>query len=261
MNCPLCSSPLLFGATSCPCGYSHQSSATDDALAIELSYWESLRAYWRIYWPTQLLGLIFLFALAMFSPVGAESPLQIVLMIPFAGIALYLFVPRTFSRPYRGFSLVVVDSITGITGQKLTMRWRLNVCFFLWWRQFVAGLFASLLAGPLNIVLSIMGWHVERWVADLGGILIIGPILLKMLIGNEFGEFRIEARRGPQQIPAAARPGNQLTRRLLGVAIVVAALIGIYFYIRPKPSKSTRLVGAPLATNGQIASPLPFSLT
>ena len=188
MNCPSCSSPLLFGATICPCGYSHQPDAADEALTIELSYWESLRAYWRIYWPTQLMGLLFLFALASFSPLGMESLLQVVLMIPFGAIALYLFVPRVFSRPYRGFSLVVIDSVAGAAAPKLTARWRLNVCFFLWWRQFLAGMFASVLAGPLNMLLNIMNLRLERWIANLAGILVIGPILFKMLIGNEFGE-------------------------------------------------------------------------
>jgi hypothetical protein len=28
-----------------------------DLLPIEISYWEGLRAYWRAYWPTQLVGL------------------------------------------------------------------------------------------------------------------------------------------------------------------------------------------------------------
>jgi hypothetical protein len=191
-----------------------------------------------------------MFALASFSPAGTGL-LQVVLMIPFAGIALYLFVPRIFSRPYRGFSLVVIDSIAGTAAPKLTARWRLNVCFFLWWRQFLAGLFASVLAGPLNILLSIMGLHLERWVADLAGILVIGPILLKMLIGNEFGEFRIEARRGAHQASA----GGPLGRRLVGVGIIFAALIGVYFYTRSKPSKGTQFTGVAIAPKGEIAEP------
>jgi hypothetical protein len=48
---------------------------------------------------------------------------------------------------------------------------------------------------PLNALLSLMGLQLARWVAILAGVLVIGPILLKMLIGHEFEGFRIEARR------------------------------------------------------------------
>jgi len=249
VNCPSCSSPLLFNATTCPCGY-NQSGSSDEALSIELSYWESLRAYWRIYWPTQALGLALLFALGMFLPVGPHEILQIVVMIPFAGVSLYLFFPRVLSRRYRGFSLVVVDSTNGAEAQRLTARWRLNVSYFLWWRQFLAGAFASVLAGPLNMLLGIMGLQLERWVADLGGVLVIGPILLKMLIGNEFGEFRIEARRGSEQTADTAAPG-QLTRRLLGSAIVLLVLVGAYLYMKPKSTKDGSLDGVEAPLNGQ----------
>jgi hypothetical protein len=59
----------------------------------------------------------------------------------------------------------------------------------------VAGLVASFLAMPTNIVLGIMGLHISGGIAVVGGVLIIGPILMKMLIGNPFEDFRIEVRR------------------------------------------------------------------
>jgi hypothetical protein len=43
-----------------------------------------------------------------------------------------------------------------------------------------------------------MGLQLAQWVAALAGVLVIGPILLKMLIGTDFDGFRIEARRGPE---------------------------------------------------------------
>jgi hypothetical protein len=198
MNCPLCASPLLFGATSCHCGY-NESSSPGDALPIELSYWEGLRAYWRAYWPTQAVGLILIFGLAMISPVPALSGmgalLPIALQVALSAVALFLFVPRICFRPYRGFSLVVVEVMTGATTQRLRGRPRVQVSLFLWWRQILAGMFASVLAMPLNALLSLMGLQLARWVAILAGVLVIGPILLKMLIGHEFEGFRIEARR------------------------------------------------------------------
>ena len=201
MNCPLCSSPLFFGATSCPCGY-NKATSPDDPLPIELSYWESLRAYWRTYWPTQVVGLIFMFCIGMISPAtaltGMGGPILIVLQIAVGAVALFLFAPRICSRPYRGFSLVVVDVTSGATTQRLSGRSRLRVSLFLWWRQILAGMFASLLAMPLNALLSIMGLQLAQWVAVFAGLLVIGPILLKMLIGHEFEDFRVEARREPK---------------------------------------------------------------
>jgi hypothetical protein len=197
MNCPLCSSPLLFGTSSCPCGYD-EASSPGAALPIELSYWESLRAYWRAYWPTQVVGLMFALGFSMIVQATALRGMRgllIVLQIALGAVNLFLFVPRICSRPYRGFSLVVVEATTGATTEKLRGRLRARVALFLWWRQIVAGILASLLAMPLNILLAIIGLQLAQWVAVLAGVLVIGPILLKMLIGHEFEDFRIEARR------------------------------------------------------------------
>jgi len=58
-------------------------------------------------------------------------------------------------------------------------------------------MFASLLAMPLNAVLSmIAGPQVTQWIAVFAAVLLVGPILLKMLIGYQFDDFRMEARRG-----------------------------------------------------------------
>jgi hypothetical protein len=119
-----------------------------------------------------------------------------VMQIPLGAVALFLFAPRICSRPYRGFSLVKVEVTTGAVTHRLRGRARVRVSLFLWWRQILAGMFAALLAMPLNALLSIMGLQVAQWVAVFAGVLVIGPILLKMLIGHEFDDFRIEARRG-----------------------------------------------------------------
>jgi hypothetical protein len=61
---------------------------------------------------------------------------------------------------------------------------------------------------PLNMVLGIIGAGIQvaQWVATLAGILVIGPILLKMLIGNQFNDFRIEAlREQPKALGQAAQ--------------------------------------------------------
>lgn len=207
VNCPVCSAPLLFGATSCPCGY-NAAAAKDDQLPIELSYGESLRAFWRIYWPSQVLGGVVVFATAaIFPPAAVLVAVQILV----TAAMLFAFVPRVCGRPYRGFSLVLIDVATGETSQALTGSRRARVTIFLWWRQILAGLFAALLAMPLNALLSMIGVQVAQWAALLAGVLVIGPILLKMLIGHEFGDFRMEARRPVST--AGAAPAAIVTSR------------------------------------------------
>jgi len=205
MNCPLCSSPLLFGATNCPCGY-NLATSIDDELPIELSYWESLRAFWRIYWPMQLAAGLFSFLLSMVFA-GEQSPELKLFILPFqialTGALVFLFVPRICRRPYRGFQLVVVDVATGSPANRLTLKRRAQAAIFLWWRQILASLFASLLAMPLNTMLSLMGVQISQWIAVFAGVLIVGPILLKMLIGHDFEDFRLEARRGSAGAPVA----------------------------------------------------------
>lgn len=180
-----------------------------DDQTVELSYWEGLRAYWRIYWPTQVAAAALLFLAGVLrlrvDPLGMTA-LQAVI----GAVALYLLVPRVYSRPYRGFSLVIVDPLGGRQAHRLDARQRGVVWWFLWWRQLVAGLIAGFLAWPTNIVLSLMGVHLAGWIAAIGGVLVIGPILMKMLIGNPFDTFRIEAwhERKSTVIPPAPPPSD-----------------------------------------------------
>src|SRR5689334_9503426 len=129
MNCPTCASPMLFGSTACPCGYSvSTSSEADDS--IDLSYFEALRAYWRVYWPTQLLGAL---GMALAGGTVFDTLVQVLL----AAAGLFLFASRLTARPYRGFWMVV-SSNDGEVGPRMTYRQRLGVWAFLWWRQLVA---------------------------------------------------------------------------------------------------------------------------
>ena len=208
MNCPLCSSPMLFGATACSCGY--DSSSSKEQLAIDLTYWEGLRAYWRVYWPTQVAGAIFIYVLRMIL-LRMPGVLAVSVSIAFGAVALYLFIPRICSRSYRGFSLVVVEAANGGATHRLRARWRFQVFVFLWWRQILAGLLATVLSMPLNALLAIIGLQLAQWIAVFAGVLVIGPILLKMLIGYQFGCFRIEARRTQEHGVPAETPDTQAT--------------------------------------------------
>ncbi len=205
MNCPLCSEPMLFGATSCPCGYNPATAASEE-LPIELSYWEALRVFWRVYWPTQVVDGVLILLIAVVAtlvlPRGSVVPPVPFFLVQVAinAAVLYLFVPRICSRPFRGFSLVIVGLASGAITTRLRSAPRRQVWLFLWWRQILAGLLAGLMAMPLNAVLGIMGVQCSPWIAILGGVLVVGPILLKMLIGQQFEEFRLEARRRPENV-------------------------------------------------------------
>ncbi len=189
MTCPRCSLPMLFGAATCACGYSQSTSQTEESDgSIELSYFEALRAFWRVYWPMQLLvglGIAFL----------GGGLFGVLLQFVLVAAALFLFLGRIAGRPYRGFSIVVLQATGQEVSRHLTMRQRLDVWAFLWWRQMLAGMLAGFLTGPLNALLGIMGVNGAEWVAVAGGVLVIGPILIKMLIGHPFATFFLAARR------------------------------------------------------------------
>jgi hypothetical protein len=178
---------MLFGATTCACGYKPIASHEIDS-AIELSYLEALRAYWRVYWPTQLFIAI---GVALAGGTLFDTVVQIVL----SAVGLFLFVPRIVARPYRGFSIIVSSDGGTETGHRMSWRQRLDVWAYLWWRQLIASLLAGILSGPLNVLLSIMGFHITQWIVAASGVLVIGPILLKMLIGEPLGGFQLLAKR------------------------------------------------------------------
>ncbi len=207
MNCPSCRSPLLFGAVACDCGYQGASAEPSN---IELSYGEALRAYWRIYWPAQLFGIVGYLPFAWLQVPGhvyalrlstLTQPERLLLQMVLSAVGLFLFVHRLLSAPFRGFSIHAIADPLGETKFRLNLHRRAQVWLFLWWRQLIAGLLAGLLAAPLNVLLSLIGLRavfgisVAFWVSTLGVILGIGPILLKMLIGHQFSDFRLEVKR------------------------------------------------------------------
>jgi len=201
---------MLFGSTSCACGYGSAGTAPEESV-LEVSYWEAFRAYWRVYWPAQVVGFVVMFfidrALLAYvthrreiDPLSSPLPVPLSFVVLVCGLivsaaTVLLFVSRLVSRPYSGFSLVVVATPGGEAGHHLRLAQRTQVWFFLWWRQLAASLFAVLLAAPLNVLLSLMGLNVSGEVATAGGLFLVGPVLVKMLVGNPFPGFSIEARR------------------------------------------------------------------
>ena len=209
LNCPSCSAPLLFGSTSCNCGY--QGISAEDR-PLEISYWEALRAWWRIYWPTQLLSIVAVAAFTRWlwisvSAWRTEHPLQrsplasystaltIALSFLLGVVSLWLFTPRILGRPYRGFRMLA-RGVSGESCSRLTGSQRAQLSFFVWWHQFVGGLAALLLAAPLNMMLGTMGISAAPQITAAAGLFAVGPIVMKMLVGHQLTGFQIEVRRG-----------------------------------------------------------------
>lgn len=189
---------MLFGATSCQCGYSAQAADEVADRSIELSYLEALRVYWRVYWPMQvvaMLGLLFL----------TGTLFDVLVQLVLAAAALLLFLGRIVSRPYRGFRLVMTASGGGELSSRLTFNQRFELWAFFWWRQMVAGVLAMVLALPLNAVLAMLGLEGGAWVGAAAGVLVIGPILVKMLIGHPFETFLVVAQRPGELARAVGR--------------------------------------------------------
>jgi len=206
MNCPACNAPL-FGGSVCGCGYARKRRLS----SIDLSYIEALAAYWRIYWPTQLFGIIGYLPFDVWIRVpgggynlranGMSTTEQFFLQAVLGAIGLFLFVHRVFSSSFKRFSIRILTDPSGETVTKLSLRQRSKIWFFLWWRQIVAGILAAILAAPLNVLLSliglrtVLGINVAYWISTLGVVLAVGPIILKMLISNQFSDFRFEVKR------------------------------------------------------------------
>jgi hypothetical protein len=203
---------MLFGATVCPCGYGHNPAGHRlRSPSSGVSYWEALRAYWRIYWPPQLFGIALVFNPNFLGVYSIPPVVLFAALILFPSAALFLLVPRLVSGPHRGFSLVVVATPIGETGRHLGLDQRARVWLFLWWRHLAASLVAcflafrlsekvaDLLAGSDLNMLEALGaaGGVLIVVPILANLFIIGPVIVKMLVGNPFPDFSIEARRAP----------------------------------------------------------------
>jgi hypothetical protein len=178
-----------------------------------------LRAWWRIYWPIQIVAAILLIIVGRWQmgainqwrfdhPLEASplerAPLKYVSAVVGPAIAaacLWLFTSRILGRAFRGFRLVACGPAGEIP--KLNFRQRVRLKFFVWWRYFAGGLLASLLAAPLNMMMATMGIASPSAVSALASLFAIGPVVMKMLVGSQLQDFRLEAWR---QAPTPPRP-------------------------------------------------------
>jgi len=207
----------------CGCGYTQ----TRRLSSIDLSYPEALVAYWRIYWPTQLFGIIGYLPFRAWMKLpgrtytlqvnGLSTTEQFLLQNVLFAIGLFLFVHRVLSSSFGRFSIQILMDSSSEKATKLLLRQRSQLWFFLCWRHIVAGFVAIILAAPLNVLLSliglrtVLGINVAFWISVLGVVLVAGPILLKMLIAHQFGDFRFEVKRFSSDAEAATSTTPQIS--------------------------------------------------
>ena len=130
---------------------------------------------------------------------GHIAFLKMLVSLLLGAACVWLFSPRILGRPYRGFRLVRVPA--GECGRKMTLKEGRSLWFFIWWRQLVGGLAAMLLTAPLNMLLGTMRIRASSEIGSLLGLFAVGPIVMKMLVGNPLSGFRIEARRADELNP------------------------------------------------------------
>ncbi len=119
-------------------------------------------------------------------------------------ICLWLFTTRILGHPYRGFRIAAFGAAEEIS--KLSAAQRMRLRFFVWWRYYAGTLLAALLAGPLNMMLGTMGISAALLIAPAAALFATGPVVMKMLVGSELLDFRIEARRPATPEPRQPEP-------------------------------------------------------
>jgi hypothetical protein len=183
MKCWGCGAPLVPGAL-CGCGYDNAGRA--GLIEVEFTLWEALCAWWRIWWPPHALLLVALVVVAQLTRSGRQW-LGLALLLPLIFLlAEVLFIGRLTSRPYASFSLVILGGEDDPPRTRLTFSERLRIWYFLLWRQVAV-------AFLLEILLWIQ-WKIVGVPALIPAVLVIGPVLIKMLVGHQFRGFRVENR-------------------------------------------------------------------
>ena|SRR5579872_5305906 len=179
----------------------------DDSAAtssIDITYWEALRSYWRIYWPAQLLSLVAYFPFILIGVRGQiitlhlSPPGHVLALVVLGTLGFLLYVHRMLS-PFRRFSIEIVPSHQGSTA--LTVRRRTQLWLFVASRQIVGLIVALLMLAPTNILLSLIGLRailgvgLSSMLTALSLVFVVGPITIKMLIGHDFSDFTLEVKR------------------------------------------------------------------
>jgi hypothetical protein len=161
---------------------------------LELSYSEALRVFWRIAWPAAFAGAIVWEVLIAPYTLTRSSLHKLFLVVMLVGFAVFLFLNRMVAS-YHGFALHIVSSSTLSAPSPLGLYERFRFWSFFFGALVVGNLLLWFAAGPLNIILSLMRIHLELPIELAGNVLVLGPLVVKMMVGRDFGGYSMNVLR------------------------------------------------------------------
>jgi hypothetical protein len=195
---------------------------------MEVTYFEALAAFWTVFWPSVVFA-VFVFYAVMSSQVSyaafvtlrgllRDGSSRLVLLNGLTGVGLFAFWPQFTNWTGRWighrFKIDIVSGPADRAGHpKLTFLLRLRVWFFIFWRIEVALIAGYALATVVNVILLMFAVPsnaaVAEVIAAIGVMFLAGPLILKLLVGNEFGNCRVMVQRAQPARPysGSAREG------------------------------------------------------
>ncbi len=161
-----------------------------------------MRSYWRIYWPSQLVYLGWIYycnpRLARWLT-GVPLPVAIVLVILIAifvnANVLWVVLPRLWNRDYRGFAIVIADVRGKESPHGPTFKHRCQLVWAIIWRQIAVSMVAAFAALPIFGLLSMAGIRPPALSGQVIAVLFTGPIIMNKIIGTNFSGIQLEVRR------------------------------------------------------------------
>jgi hypothetical protein len=155
-----------------------------------------------MYWPSRLMAMAVIILLEVSGALaflfgsrvhGLRLALFGILVGCIVAAAQLFVVSRMLTRPYRAFTLCLVEPDSS-SQLPLTPGRRAGLWLFLLWRQLVAWLLAAPLSLAIGLFLRQFDINAGDWLMVAAEPLIIGPVLVKMLVGHQFADFHLEAR-------------------------------------------------------------------
>ena len=163
-----------------------------------MTYPETLRCAWRLTWPLAILAtLSYYVAIAGikrgYLPNPITFPYLFTAFIILNSSATFFLLPGLVKRRFRGFSLIVSDGSSDYADVPLKMRTRMWAWIVT--RETLACAIGWFLLGPLALVLSLIGVHQNGLVLVLAFTFGVRPLMVKLLVENDFSGFHLELRR------------------------------------------------------------------
>jgi hypothetical protein len=171
-------------------------------------YSRALRVAWRILWPPATVsgGML---SLLSYAPQYMQFSLLVFLLSNTA--ALFVFIGRIVSKPYEGFQIAVTRN-NGTSDTRITLNERCRLWVYVYTRQLLGAGAGWFLLAPLNILLALLGIHVDALVSLGAIVLAINPLISKMLVDHAFEGFHLDVRNLEERARSLASRNEEDTR-------------------------------------------------